>query len=269
MDAVSNAKNLPDAGLSVSRMPGHWLLARAGKRVLRPGGVEMTRRMLAELHIGASDRILEFAPGLGDTAARLAEYDPFSYTGVDRDPAATRQLRDRFAARDWMRFVQGSAEQTVEPSESATVVIAEAMLSMHSAEVKQQIVAEAARLLAPGGRYGIHELCLLDAGRKAELERALSREIHSGIRLLTPPEWKALLAGAGFSVRTEFFSPMHLLEPRRVLQDEGILRTLGILLHLAGDAETRARVLSMRRVFTQHARELGAICLIARKGTLL
>jgi hypothetical protein len=27
-------------------MPGHWLLARLGKQVLRPGGIELTQRVL-------------------------------------------------------------------------------------------------------------------------------------------------------------------------------------------------------------------------------
>ena len=29
-------------------MPGHWLLARLGKRVLRPGGTAMTTQLLAD-----------------------------------------------------------------------------------------------------------------------------------------------------------------------------------------------------------------------------
>ena len=35
------------------------------------------------------------------------------------------------------------------------------MLSMQPATTKARIAAEAARLLVPGGRYGIHELCLV------------------------------------------------------------------------------------------------------------
>ena len=33
---------------ALEKMPGHWVLARMGKRVLRPGGLELTRRLLAE-----------------------------------------------------------------------------------------------------------------------------------------------------------------------------------------------------------------------------
>ena len=52
----------------LDKMPGHWVLARMGKRVLRPGGLELTRRLLAELAISPSDDVVEFAPGLGVTA---------------------------------------------------------------------------------------------------------------------------------------------------------------------------------------------------------
>ena len=38
MSSPSEALSLPGAQLEAKRMPGHWLLARLGKRVLRPGG---------------------------------------------------------------------------------------------------------------------------------------------------------------------------------------------------------------------------------------
>ena len=57
-------------GQRPEKLQGHWVLARAGKRVLRPGGLELTRQMLSALAIGQRDRVVEFAPGLGVTALR-------------------------------------------------------------------------------------------------------------------------------------------------------------------------------------------------------
>ena len=34
------------SGPEEQRLQGHWLLAKMGKRVLRPGGIELTRAML-------------------------------------------------------------------------------------------------------------------------------------------------------------------------------------------------------------------------------
>jgi hypothetical protein len=67
----------PGAGLKTEKMPGHWVLARLGKRVLRPGGMELTRRMLKLLAIRSADEVIEFAPGMGTTARlRLARGYP-------------------------------------------------------------------------------------------------------------------------------------------------------------------------------------------------
>lgn len=56
---------LPGGGQHIDKMQEHWVLARAGKKVLRPGGIELTRQMLDALAIGPQDRVVEFAPGLG------------------------------------------------------------------------------------------------------------------------------------------------------------------------------------------------------------
>ncbi len=86
MDTTSenHDERLPGEGLDHSRMPGHWLLAQMGKRVLRPGGLELTHEMLARLDIGDSDDVVEFAPGLGLTARAALERNPASYIGVER-----------------------------------------------------------------------------------------------------------------------------------------------------------------------------------------
>ena len=40
----NNQKGMLSEELDTTKMPGHWLLARLGKRVLRPGGRELTRQ---------------------------------------------------------------------------------------------------------------------------------------------------------------------------------------------------------------------------------
>ena len=68
MTQRSAVMDLPGSDLDVARMPGHWLLARLGKRVLRPGGIGLTEKLLRSLSIGPNDDVVEFAPGLGVTA---------------------------------------------------------------------------------------------------------------------------------------------------------------------------------------------------------
>ena len=47
----NNQKGMLSEELDTTKMPGHWLLARLGKRVLRPGGRELTRQMLDSINI--------------------------------------------------------------------------------------------------------------------------------------------------------------------------------------------------------------------------
>ncbi|NUQ00952.1 MAG: class I SAM-dependent methyltransferase, partial [Armatimonadetes bacterium] len=151
----------PGEGLQVDKMPGHWVLARLGKKVLRPGGLELTAALLQGLAVGRADRVVEFAPGLGVTARRTLAKQPVAYTAVERDPAAASTVR-RYLQGPSQQLVQGTAEATGLPDGCATVVYGEALLTMQTPSGKQAIVAEAARLLQPGGRYGLHEIALRD-----------------------------------------------------------------------------------------------------------
>lgn len=57
---------LPLSDRDDDHMQGHWLLARLGKRVLRPGGVELTRTLLARAEVTDAD-VLEAPPAGADT----------------------------------------------------------------------------------------------------------------------------------------------------------------------------------------------------------
>ncbi|MCS6880288.1 MAG: class I SAM-dependent methyltransferase [Oscillochloridaceae bacterium] len=269
--ASQTEEYVPGAGLDMARMPGHWLLARMGKRVLRPGGLELTRRMLDALALNARDHVVEFAPGLGVTARMALQARPASYLGIEREEAAAARVRT-FLDYPNYRCLVGSAEETGLEEASATVVYGEAMLTMYTPGQKARIVREAYRILKPGGRYGIHELGLtpdsLDEAVKEAVLRDLSAAIHVGARPLTASEWRAVLEAEGFQVRETFTAPMHLLEPGRLIQDEGLGRALRIVFNILRTPPARKRVLAMRRVFRTHQAHLTAIALIAVKPVI-
>jgi hypothetical protein len=259
---------VPGNGLDPARMPGHWLLARLGKRVLRPGGVELTGWMLDTLAIGPEDRVVELAAGLGATARLALARRPAAYTAVDRDPAAVARLGALTApGATEVRAERADAADTRMPGGSATVVYGEAMLTMQPCPAKRRIVGEARRLLDASGRYGIHELCLLpddlDPALADRITADLADAIHVGARPLTPTGWIELLADEGFTVTARKTAPMALLEPRRLIADEGLVRALGIVGRALRDPAARRRVLHMRRVFRRHRAHLGAISLVA------
>lgn len=265
---TTSRQKSPGSDLKTEKMPGHWLLARMGKRVLRPGGIELTRRMIQELAIGSSDHVVEFAPGLGATARLTLKQHPASYTGVERNETAADIVR-RALSSDTQRCVVGRAEETGLPEESATVVYGEAMLSMQPPSTKARIAREAFRLLKPGGRYGIHELSLttpdLDASLKEEIAAELSQVIHHGVRPLSTDEWSDVLCAEGFEIQTHAEAAMHLLEPRRVISDEGLFGAMRFVFNVASHRDARRRVLAMRSIFRRYRQHLAAILLVARK----
>jgi ubiquinone/menaquinone biosynthesis C-methylase UbiE len=270
-EIVENSTTLthPGEGLKTDRMPGHWVLARLGKRVLRPGGMELTRRMLTILTIKPSDRVIEFAPGMGRTAHLTLALDPSSYTAVERDGAAAK-IVGNYLSGPRQTCVVGDASDTGLPAESATVVYGEAMLTMQTDEVKRTIVREAYRLLEHGGRYGIHEMCLmhedLTVEAKQAVERSLTGVVHHGVRPLTIAEWRQLLESEGFEVKAVEKASMSLLEPGRLLKDEGVAGALRFVFNVLRDGEARRRVLEMRRTFRRNRKLIGAVAFLAVKA---
>jgi SAM-dependent methyltransferase len=260
----------PGAHLDVAKMPGHWLLAQLGKRVLRPGGRELTETMIEALAIERTDDVVELAPGMGQTAQMVVPQRPATYTGVDRDTAAVETV-DALVKRTSPKYGcrKGSAEDTGLQDASADVVYAEAMLTMQTPNQKQRIVQEAHRILRDGGRYGIHELCLepedLPQAKRDEIEESLRETIRVGARPLTRGEWIALLEEAGFEVETVELRPMHLLEPKRLIADEGVRGAARFLFNVTTHPGALERVMGMRSCFRRHEDQMGSICLVARK----
>ncbi|MFD1662818.1 methyltransferase domain-containing protein [Streptomyces caeni] len=259
----------PGGGPAAARLPGHRTLARLGKRVLRPGGIRLTRWMLDQLSVGPDDRVVELAAGLGATARLTLARAPAAYTAVDRDAAAVAALGALTApGTTEVRAVRADAASTGLPDGCATVVYGEAMLTMQPDPAKRRIVREARRLLAgSSGRYAVHELCLLPDGLDpAHAERIttdLCEAMHIDARPLTPAGWSDLLAAGGFTVVARKTVPMALLETRRLVADEGAEGALGIIGRALRDPAARRRVLHMRRVFHRHRAHLGALGLVA------
>ncbi|GBE65902.1 methyltransferase [Mycobacterium sp. MFM001] len=257
---------LPSADRADNAVQGHWLLARLGKRVLRPGGIGLTRTLLARAGVTDAD-VLELAPGLGRTATEILARHPRSYLGAEQDPDAARAVRDLVAGHGDVRVAD--AADTGLPDAATDVVIGEAMLTMQGDAAKHNIVAEASRVLRPGGRYAIHELALtpdtVSDEVKTDVRQSLARAIKVNARPLTVTEWTALLAECGLVVDEVATAPMALLQPRRLIADEGVLGALRFARNLLIHRDARRRVLTMRRTFRKYRDRLIAVAIVAHK----
>ncbi|MGV0640995.1 methyltransferase domain-containing protein [Mycobacterium kansasii] len=263
---------LPQSSPDEDHLQGHWLLARLGKRVLRPGGVELTRTLLARADVSDAD-VLELAPGLGRTAAEILVRHPRSYVGAEGDPDAANLVRgvlQDHGNRGDVRVTDAS--DTGLPDASVDVVIGEAMLTMQGDAAKHAIVAEAARVLRPRGRYAIHELALtpddVPDDVSTEVRQSLARAIKVNARPLTVAEWSQLLAGHGLVVEHVATAPMALLQPRRLIADEGLFGALRFAKNVLTQPAARKRVLVMRNTFRKHRERLAAVAIVASKPAI-
>ncbi len=257
---------LPLAARSADTVAGHWLLARLGKRVLRPGGAQLTAAVLARAELSGAD-VVELAPGLGRTAAEIIAHRPRSYVGIECDREAARAVGAIVGG--YGRVQVADAASTGLPPAGVDVVIGEAMLSMQADTTKHAIIAEAVRLLRPGGRYAIHELALtpdtVPEATKTAIRQALARSIRVNARPLMVAEWQQLLTGHGLLIDHVQTAPMALLQPRRLIADEGFAGALRFATNLLTHPDARRRVLGMRRTFRRHRRHLAAVAVIAHK----
>lgn len=253
---------------TIDTRQGHWLLSKMGKKVLRPGGKELTNRLLDALDFSPEDDVVEFAPGIGYTAFGVLEKNPKSYTGVELNEEAATLLRKKINGPN-RKIVIGDASKTDLPDSCADKVYGEAMLTMHVDRRKSEIIKEALRLLKPGGYYGIHELGLtpdgLDEELKAKVQRELAMCIKVNARPLTGKEWIHLLEKEGFQIKFVSTNPMYLLHTRRIIDDEGFLRSLKIGFNILRDNSARRRINEMRCVFNRYKKEMNAIAIVAQK----
>lgn len=239
-----------------------------GKKVLRPGGRELTERLIENLEISTDDRVVEFAPGLGFTAAISLKKNPASYTGVELNDEAAGILRKKIKGSN-RNIIIGKAEESNLEENSYTKVYGEAMLTMQPDKKKSEIIREAHRILKPGGLYGIHELGLITEkvteDLKLEIQKGLANVIKVNARPLTIEEWTTLMENEGFEIAYTTTNPFHLLETGRIVKDEGLIRAIKIAFNIFTHKPERQRILAMKRVFKKYESQMNAVAIIARK----
>ncbi|MCB0881241.1 MAG: methyltransferase domain-containing protein [Thermoleophilia bacterium] len=187
----------PPARSPFHSLAGGWPAARrAHLGSVRAGGAAMTRRMLEGARVGAGTRVVDLGPGYGATAEALRDVNLHAYTGICLTDRQAQAVRRRAAGPDRTGVV-AAPDATGLPAASAGAVIGEGVLSGVSDPTKVAILAEAARLVRPGGAVAFHELVVPDdpwEGRSAPL---LDELRTVGLRPLDETRWRAALRDAG------------------------------------------------------------------------
>jgi phospholipid N-methyltransferase len=249
----------------IANLPAYLLLAKLGKKVLRPGGVVFSKQLLSSVPIMLK-HVLEFAPGRGVTADLIIRKNPSTYTGVEHHADFASQLQFESPCH---RIMTGSMTQTHLPDSAYDVVVGEAFLSLQSDEKKREVLREAFRLLKPGGVYILHELSVVSGNMSEEGYQQLLAEMRGKLKVNATPlrtgQWKMLVKEVGFTIKRSFQQPMALLNRERLIEDEGILNVLRILWNVLREPGALKRIRSIRSLFTAYQNDLAAIGLILQK----
>jgi SAM-dependent methyltransferase len=254
----------------------------------RPGGPDMSEVLLDGLHLRQGDRIVEIWPGSGATTREILPMLPRSYRGIARDAACAERLDHSMrkhpdlqallmrarAEGEYTGFLPGRPDATGLPAESATAVFGECVLTPLTHDEKVAVVTEAARLLPPGGRLGLHELCLtprpgwnetLDHELAGQVQDDLEAHAGPGLHPLALDQWRDVVEQGGLVVTATRVGEAEPPSITTLLRDEGwrgLMRAAG---HGARDWTSVSRLRGLSYCMSHHTEGLGAIVVIAER----
>lgn len=166
------------------------------------GGRPATLALAERLELAPGVRLLDIGCGLGGPARLFVEEYGCRVTGIDRTEAyleVAAWLTELCGLSEHLDFRCADARALpfeAECFDAATLL----HVGMNVAD-KEGLFREAARVIKPGGRFGLYEIMRLgEAGPRYPVPWANSAgESH----LASPEEYRAALEGAGFEILTE------------------------------------------------------------------
>ena len=166
------------------------------------GWAPQTVEMAKTLGLAPGVAVLDVGSGIGGPARYFARTCGADVTGVDLTPAFVELATDltaRTGLADRVRFVEGSALDL--PFEAGRFDLATMNhVGMNIAD-KARVFAEVRRVLRPGGRFVVYDLMRVG---EAELPMPMPWADTAATSFVeTPARYRALLAGAGFTVTGE------------------------------------------------------------------
>ncbi len=140
---------------------------------LRPGGIELTRKLMELAGVKPGYRVLEIGSGKGETAIFLAENYGCEVTGLDASlvmiEAARQKANMKKLQAGKVQFWRGTAENLGFDNEYFDLIVAECFLSLFTA--KDKVVSEVFRVLKKGGRFVFSDFVLTRKHAESEKEK--------------------------------------------------------------------------------------------------
>lgn len=250
--------------INVEIATGHQVMAAAGKKILRPGGKVATEQLFQWADFKPGETVLELASSFGYSAISLAKRYGVRVIGVEKNPESVARARANVQAvglEDQIQIVEGDIFHLDQISEQFDYVLAEAILTMQSIQGKKKVLQGIYDRLKSGGKFLSHELLAND--REEEIHRALAAVIRANSTPLSEMNWISMYDAAGLQVLQHQTGAMGLLNPARIIQDEGVFDAIKFFWNVLTQPNVRDRLRAIRRTFKQYEYELGYIVLCA------
>ncbi|OKH12956.1 SAM-dependent methyltransferase [[Limnothrix rosea] IAM M-220] len=258
---------MSQSALNLQTAPGHQVLAKAGKTLLRPGGRAATQQLCDWANFQPNDTVLELAASFGYSAIALATKYGVKVVGIERNEDSVAIAQENIAAAEvpgQVQVIPGDIQRLADVPGEFDFVLAEAILTMQSPVQRAKILAGIKERLRPGGRFLSHELLVRDDPDN-KVRRALAQAIRVNVNPLTESGWLEACEAAGLEVTFHQVGIMGLLNLKQMLRDEGWGRVLKIGWNVLTKPQLRQRILRMRHVFTEYRDHLGYIVICAQR----
>ncbi len=164
---------------------------------LHPGGLGLTNRLGRLMGLRSGDLVADLASARGESAQALGRVFRCNVLGVEFGAQAVRDAHDSSPASGRAHFVRGDAECLPLRSGAFDAAVCECSMSLFIN--KAQAVAETARLLRPGGRFGLSDVTIEPDSLPPELEGELG-QVLCMTSALTADGYVGLLEDGGFTV---------------------------------------------------------------------
>jgi SAM-dependent methyltransferase len=180
---------------------GYW---RDAPGTLDEAGSALADLLAKAVKLGPGDEVLDVGFGFGDQDFFWHDtYRPAKITGVNVTPAQVRAARERAVRRgsnDSILFVEGDATRLAFPDGHFDVVFA--LECAFHFTTREAFFHEAYRVLRPGGRLALADLCAVPAAlssKEPNIELMRRRWQIPKENLYPSDIYQAKLAAAGFS----------------------------------------------------------------------
>lgn len=165
------------------------------------GGRPATSALIESLDLGADAAVLDVGCGVGGAARSIAHATGCAVLGIDLTLdfiEAARWLTERVGMQAQVEFRIGNALDL--PCEGNTFDAATMLHLGMNIDDKTSLMAELARVLAPGGRLGIYDIMRVDTG---DVEYPMPWASSASTSFLSPvSDYRDALQAAGFTVES-------------------------------------------------------------------